>query len=319
MCLRNIILEIHRIFYGANEKHKYKNHNVFLWILCNVMSRICDRALAGYLCLYKTLRLYPKPLKGDGSIIVSLTTFPKRISKVWMVVDSLFHQKVQPSRIYLYLSEEEFPHGKNQLPSRLLDYEPLGLEIVFRKDNLRPHNKYFYALKEHKDKNVITVDDDIYYCDDLVLNLVNLHQQFPTCVCSNKIHTININEQGDFRPYNQWNESSAAYHPDHINLALGYAGVLYPTHLFETTNEVFNVSQIKELSLKADDLWLKVHELLSNKKVVTGPYYCIGSNILGSQKISLMSTNCTGENDRQWILLCRYYKINNQFFKAITI
>lgn len=312
MCLRNIILELHRIFYGANEKHKYKNHNVFLWLVCNVMSRICDRALAVYLWVYKTLNLYPQPLKGDDSIVVSLTTFPKRISKVWMVADSLFHQKVPPSHIYLYLSEEEFPEGRNQLPNRLLRYESLGLEIVFRKDNLMPHNKYFYALQEHKDKNVITVDDDIYYHDDLVQNLVNLHRQFPTCVCANRTHKIGIGVQGDFLPYKKWNQNFVPCQPAHFYLALGYAGVLYPAHLFESTNEIFNIDKIKGISLKADDLWLKVHELISNKKVVTGRYYCVGPIIIGSQRISLMSNNCEGENDSQWHNLCSTYNISDK-------
>lgn len=55
-----------------------------------------------------------------------------------------------------------------------------------------------------------------------------------------------------------------------------------------------------ELALKADDLWLKAHEILQNIEVVAGEYYCIGPSILGAQKVNLMSTNCNGENDIQW-------------------
>ena len=69
------------------------------------------------------------------------------------------------------------------------------------------------------------------------------------------------------------------------------------------------------LALRADDLWLKVHEILQNIEVVAGGYYCIGPSILGAQKVSLMSTNCSGENDIQWKKLCEYYGIDKSAFE----
>ena len=70
-----------------------------------------------------------------------------------------------------------------------------------------------------------------------------------------------------------------------------------------------------ELALKADDLWLKAHEILQNIEVVAGEYYCIGPSILGAQKVNLMSTNCDGENDIQWKKLCEYYRIDESAFE----
>lgn len=310
LSIRTFILYTHKIFYGANNKHLYKGKNIFLYIVCNVMSRLCDIAMNLYLNFYSYWDLYPKRLNGNNEVIISLTSFPKRINKVWMVVDSMFHQKVQPGKIYMYLSKEEFPEERKNLPKRLLEYEKLGLNICFCECNLMPHNKYFYALQEFIDKCVITIDDDIYYRDDLISNLLELHKKHPHSICANKVCRIAFNDNAGFMPYSQWKTPLCSNMPSLFDVALGYGGVLYPAHVF-WKNDVFDVQTLKELALKADDLWLKAHEIIQNIQVVTGEHYCIGPNILGAQTVSLMSTNCSGENDIQWMKLCKYYGIKS--------
>ncbi len=172
-----------------------------------------------------------------------------------------------------------------------------------------PHNKYFYALQEHTDKSVVTVDDDMYYHEDLISNLWKLHTENTNCICAN---TISILPKDDgFKTYSSWKRAKLAEKPSLRNVALGFNGVLYPPHVF-CDNYVFAVDQIKTLSLKADDLWLKIHELRENIPVATGNFYVSGIQLTGTQVISLMSSNCwNNENDVQWSKLCNYYKINN--------
>lgn len=312
--MRTFILYMHKIFYGANNRHLYKNKNIFLYIVCNVMSRLCDLAINLYLNIYSYCGLYPKRLNGNDDIVVSLTSFPKRIEKVWMVIDSIFHQKVQPGKIYLYLSKEEFPCERKDLPKRLLGYEKLGLNICFREYNLMPHKKYFYALQDFSDKCVITIDDDIYYRNDLINNLLELHKKYPHSICANKVCQVSFDENKKFRPYSQWKALFCCHAPSLFNVALGYGGVLYPANIFYK-KDIFCTKVLTGLALRADDLWLKVHEILQNIEVVAGGYYCIGPSILGAQKVSLMSTNCSGENDIQWKKLCEYYGIDKSAFE----
>lgn len=311
--MRNFILKLHKLFYGYNNKH-YKTRNYIAKIICNIMSRFCDVSLNLYLKIYGKLGLYPSPLKEENDIIVSLTSFPKRIGKLWMVIDSIFHQKMRPSKICLYLSVEEFPKGKASLPKRLLMYEKLGLEICFRKDNLMPHNKYYYVLQEYPKYNIITIDDDMYYHNNLISNLWNLHNQYPNCVCANTINIIRFDNNGNFMPYNKWERPVTKQKPSKNNIALGYNGVLYPSHIY-TYQDVFDKAKIRELSLKADDLWLKIHQIREDIRVVSGNYFCTGISILGAQAISLMSTNCgNNENDYQWNKLCEYYQVSKKSF-----
>lgn len=44
-----------------------------------------------------------------------------------------------PGHIVLYLSHEDFPKGKENLPETLLWFEYYGLEIKFVEDNIRSH------------------------------------------------------------------------------------------------------------------------------------------------------------------------------------
>ena len=311
MSLRQLILRVHKYFYGHNDKNRYKETNRFLWIVSNVCFRMAEQALMVCMTVHKWIGIMPSPLPCDGKFIVSLTSFPKRIENVWMVVDSIFRQQVKPRKICLYLSNEEFPKGKTSLPQRLLKYEALGLEIYFRELNLMPHNKYFYALQEYGDECIITVDDDIYYHDDTIASLQKIYQLYPNVICANKVCRITKKPNGDLNGYRNWGKVLSESSPSDWNCALGYKGVLYPPHCLDKS-DVFNIAKIKQLALKADDLWLKIQEMRVGVKVASGEYLTTGVQIKGSQVTSLMSTNVgCNENDIQWNTICKEYGMKN--------
>ena len=49
------------------------------------------------------------PRQSGEEVIVSLTTFPARISTVWITIETIFRQEVMPDRIVLWLAKEQFP------------------------------------------------------------------------------------------------------------------------------------------------------------------------------------------------------------------
>ena len=313
--MRSFFLLWHNFFFKWNDIKKFKERNRLLWAICGINWKMASRLLFLYMRFYGFCGRMPKQnLNNNSNVVVSLTSFPARISTVWMIVDSLFHQKVLPSKICLYLSDEEFPEGKEMLPSRLLKYEKKGLEICFRKNNLMPHNKYYYALQEHKESLVVTIDDDIYCNNNTISNLVEIHQRYPEMVCSNSCHVINFNENGEFLPYDQWIQRAPRQEPSHLNVALGYNGVLYPP--INYGKMMFDIKKIKELSLKADDLWLKAIEIKQGIKVVNGDYFCRGVEFDDSQVVSLSKSNVnSGQNDVQWNKLCKEFSITKESFK----
>ena len=60
-------------------------------------------------------------------VIVSLTSYPRRINTIYKVLDSIIQQTVLPDKIILYLSESEF-RGFTDMPD-LGKYEKYGFEI----------------------------------------------------------------------------------------------------------------------------------------------------------------------------------------------
>lgn len=310
------LLNIHKYFYSKNDLYKYKYNNLFLWIVSNLIVRLSQYILYYTLLLFHTS---PKELNklGNNSIAISLTSFPKRINTVWMTIDSLFHQKMMPEHIILTLSLEDFPNGKIQLPKRLLYYEKFGLEINFVNDNLKPHKKYFYVMKDHPDWTIITVDDDLYYRDNLVFELFKLHEQNPNTVCANAVHTISIDVDNKcFSPYNDWiSEKNKIPCCSYKYIAIGYNGILYPNGIFSKTKYVFNKDIILNYCLDADDLWLKAVEMLNRIPVFANKYYCPPPTIPHTRKYSLMKTNTgkTNRNDIQWKNLDRLFGLYKEY------
>ena len=82
-----------------------------------------------------------KETKNKPRIIISLTSFPKRIDIVWITIESILRQSQKPDEIILWLAEEQF-QGIDSLPKSLLELMERGLTIRFC-DDLRSHKKYY--------------------------------------------------------------------------------------------------------------------------------------------------------------------------------
>lgn len=200
----------------------------------------------------------------EPRIIVSMTTIPSRINAAAMVARIMLMQTVKPDTIYIYLGKEWFKDV--ELPKELVELESHGVKVVYC-DDLKPHTKYFYAMKKFPEDIVITVDDDILYPYDLIETLMKSYHKYPKAVSCMRAHLIKQNVDGTLMSYNDWKPRVSGHtKPSHLLLATGVGGVLYPPHCMD--EEVFNVDNIKNLSLKADDIWLKVMEWRAGTKVV---------------------------------------------------
>ena len=72
-------------------------------------------------------------------IIVSMTSFPARISRVWLAIESIFRQKVKPDKILLCLTKSQIS-DISVLPKELQEMRDRGLEIIFCEEEIRSHN-----------------------------------------------------------------------------------------------------------------------------------------------------------------------------------
>ncbi len=183
-------------------------------------------------------------------ILVSFTSFPKRINKVWLVVESLLRQSYKPDLVILWLSKEQF-ESLNVLPARLLNLQKRGLMLKIKEGDMRSHKKYYYAFREYPNDVIITVDDDIIYSPDLIKYLVETYRKNPNCVCANHVRRVEIENE-----YTSWSivDKSGV---DEKNMQIGVGGVLYPPYSkgFLDSNTI-NYSLAKNVAPLADDLWL---------------------------------------------------------------
>lgn len=243
----------------------------------------------------------------DDEVIVSLTSFPARMDKIYITLESLFRQTVRPDRIILWLADEQYPNKKS-VKLRLEKYQKLGLEIRYCED-LRSHKKYFYTMKKYPNAIVITVDDDVIYSEDTIEMLLKTASIYPQKIICNRAHLMTKSE-GKLLPYNNWIYRAKGYSGvNSMFCPTGCAGVLYPPH--SLSDHVFDVEVIKNTCYFADDIWLKCMAYLKDTKVVlTGKDNPEIIDIVGASKTGLAHVNVEqGLNDKQIKAVCDYYNI----------
>lgn len=241
------------------------------------------------------------------AIYVSLTSYPARINDAYFTICSILAQKKSVNKIILTLTQEEFPEGESQLPRNILTLKKQGLEILWAEKNLKPHNKYFYAMQKYPYAAIITIDDDILYPRNTITKLINSYKKFPNAIsalCTDKF----ISKNGKTLPYSQ---SIACYDTNILTprfdlSAEGFAGVLYPPSILP--KQTFDNSAIQKCSPLADDIWLKYMELLGNIPVVCASKYKDPIVVTRIQESALYKINKgNNQNDHQQQKIVDYF------------
>lgn len=249
-----------------------------------------------------------------NNIIVSITSIPSRFDRLYMSLETIFHQTLKPSKIVLYLGNNI---DKTKIPKKILDMQKRGLVIKFRDDvNLKPHTKYFYAMQEYKNNIIITFDDDIFYNKNVIKILYSSYLKYPNAVCCMRPSKITF-DNNMIKNYLSWEgfyNGDDALIPNHYLCATGVGGVLYPPHIMP--EETFDLNLISKMALCQDDLWLKFIEVKNNIKVVKAcKKNYKNHSINGTQDITLSQSNILeNRNDKYLSILNDYFKLTKKDF-----
>lgn len=241
----------------------------------------------------------------ETPIIVSMTSYDKRFSTLNICIKSLLRQTYKPDRIILYLAEKD----RRALTKEIISLKKFGLEIIYVDEDLRPHKKYYYAMKDNPDAIVITVDDDCIYSPKLIEYLIKTNKIFPNAITAARARKIEADKNG-FLAYNKWNLATISNKPSDQLIATGVGGVLYPPHLLDP-NLLLNKSEIKKY-IQVDDLWLKTVEILNHVPTVVCDKRIDEKRIEipSAQSIGLTQTNVLkNENDLYWSKLDKEYNL----------
>lgn len=251
----------------------------------------------------------------EKKLVISLTSFPARISKLWMVIECLKRQTIKPDLIRLYLSKEQFA-TINILPDSLKLLQDECFQIILVDDDLRSHKKYYYSFQEYPTDLVLLIDDDIFYPLDMVKSMLDAYLINPHSIVCRFGYRISYTEEGTLIPYSNWKLVQEESLGNTILFGTGGGSLFEPQLLY---NDVCK----KELFLKycplADDIWINAMVRLSKLNIVK--LYCGGLlSILFSETTHLYKENVIGgQNDKQIDSIESYYREQNNvnIFKLV--
>lgn len=121
-----------------------------------------------------------KQVNTKEEVIVSLTSWKKRIGNVKYVIDSIYANTIKPDKVVLNLSLEEFPCKLEELPDELVQLEHNNLlEIIWNEGNTKAFKKFIPTMKKYPNDIIIAIDDDFIYPTDFIETFVKKHREIP--------------------------------------------------------------------------------------------------------------------------------------------
>ena len=248
----------------------------------------------------------------DAELIVSLTSYGKRIQTVSTTIESIMQGSIKPNRIVLWLDKNP---EITDLPITLEKQKKRGLEIYFTDENIRSYTKLIPTLRMFPNAYIITIDDDAIYDYNLVENLLKESKKFPKHIIANRVHQILLDKKGNILPYQKWLWEKTMNPISSRNFLTGVGGVIYPPNCFDS--EIFNKNVFCDICKYADDIWffamaLKNGVPIKKADVATssGLMYLLNENV---QDIGLCNTNVlANQNDIQLKSVLSKYNLYNR-------
>ena len=108
--------------------------------------------------------------KRQNKIIVSITSYPERFNLLPELMVFLRNQTFHINRVILFIYKEDY---------KLYNLNITDVEIILTDKDIRPHKKYYYAMKFFRDNAIITLDDDMIYESDLFESFFNAYIENP--------------------------------------------------------------------------------------------------------------------------------------------
>lgn len=198
----------------------------------------------------------------DRDVVISLTTYGKRIYTVALAIESLMEQTLKANKIVLWL---DYSFKNKMLPMSLRMLQDRGLTVKYCED-IKSYKKLIPALKAYPDSIIITTDDDLLYEYDFIEKLVAGYKANPKIIHCNRIHKMTLSANKELLPYDEWQfECTEIDKPDILNFATGCGGILYPPNVF--SENVFDENTFMSICPSADDVWFKAMTMLTGTLV----------------------------------------------------
>lgn len=106
-------------------------------------------------------------------IIVTLTSYHKRIDNIPSVLDTIFSQTLMPDLVVINLAFNE------PIPERVQSYIDSHEIEVNRVPDTKVYKKLIPTLKKYPNDCIIAIDDDFLYPQGMIEDFVSIHRLYP--------------------------------------------------------------------------------------------------------------------------------------------
>lgn len=281
------------------------NNGMKLELICRRIDWLKEKVMS---CT--ELGVTDKKYEGE-EVIVSLTSFGKRINEVYLAIESIMQGTLKPNRIVLWLAENEF--REKVLPQTLQRQQKRGLQIEFC-DDIKSFKKIIPTIEKYPDACIVTIDDDVMYEFDLLENLIRTHLDHPNDICTCRMHRITLDEQNRPQSYLKWDMLIYPEESSNLHFLTSGGGTLFPPHCFN--DEMTNRDAFMRLCPYADDIWINAMILLSGKHILKAYTHsrngCDYLEIHQNRDDALSKENMNPEacrNDVQFRAVCDKYDL----------
>lgn len=191
-------------------------------------------------------------------IIISMSTTPYRINELEPTLKTLLHQNANIKSIYLNI-----PHVfkrdnlEYKIPASLANNQKIK---IIRCDDYGPATKLLGVLEKVElptNAIIVTVDDDVLYPTNLVLQLAYAAKQHPDHAIGIMGANVDYNAVGEIPSDSELGLIKIKVPNAQVSILQGYAGVAYRRSFFDTT--IFSVLTAPRDCINSDDLYLSFY------------------------------------------------------------
>lgn len=249
----------------------------------------------------------------NNTLIISMTSWPRRIQYVSKVLFSLLSQNIEKNKYHLVLvlAEPEFPNKEKDLPDDLKLFIDNDLvELIWYKRNIFSHKKLMPVLQKYPNNPILVTDDDICRKTDWLSSFIEMHAKHPNDIITGlycytyEIKNGKIIQTKIFNRFYDYTNNGKL-----INFARpanGAGGTLYPPRTF-TDKRFFDEDLYMRVSPTSDEMWQWCFNVIENKNIFKATCEIPINWVSGSQKVGLYKIN----SDK------KYEDIFNNICKAI--
>ena len=186
----------------------------------------------------------------DWKFEVSVTSHPARFNALALSLSALKSQILQPQSINVSIAETDIA----ALPDSIKELEKSGYIKISPCEDLGSGKKLIPALKVQSNLPIITIDDDLYFENDLFLHLMINHYLYPDAIIAARVHQLAVNDSKDVLPFSAWHKHyDLSEGPSNDLMPTSGAGTLFPPKAMH--EDASNAALYTELSHNTDDLW----------------------------------------------------------------